>query len=257
MAEVIRLGGYYGGAKIAGSNVLLTSGNVANTLEPAMLTMVSTPKSGMVGPVIHADGIETFTANMSFELYSGSSGAFSSVIRRGEEISFMMSDGYNGAEGKGYVTSASFSVQSGGIIAGSVSLTCKDEIKLGHVDNTYLGTEIPMGYWTSGIGKVCGWSFEMSQEAQPMYANKDETKPHYIKIGNVTYTLNVDSYEKIEASTEVDSTKNFNLGIDEVTIIGSITEAGYSHGGQNGLGTYSYRFVSGSTNGRNNMKVLS
>ena len=258
MADVIRLGGFSGGGKLDGATILVTSGSVTSGVTPAYLEMTALPKEGMAGRVIHADGVARHEASLGFELYSGSSGAISTLFDRGTTHSFEMSDGYNGVSGtEGYVTSATIQAASGGIISGSVSLVFKKEFSYSASSNTYLGSEIPLGYWISGGGKISDWSLSMSQDAQPMYGNTDDTDPHYIKIGTVSYELSVTSYEQVakEASGTAKTT-TINIGVGEKTIIGTISETGYNFGGTSGLGTFTYKFSSGSNDGKSGTLVI-
>ena len=259
MAEELRLGGFSGGGQIDGSTVFVTSGSV-NTIEtPSYLEAVSLPRTGMRGRIIHADGTKAYEASISFELYSGSKGLLSptGLLERGKAHSFGMSDGYNEVKNSGgFVTSVSFSAASGGIISGNVSLVFPGQFTFSGVSTPFLGDEIPMGYWTSGGGKIADWNLSMSQDATPMYANKDETDPHYIKIGLVSYELTVTSYEEIKSGVQTMTNTQINIGTQEVTLTGSITSTGFDMSGGNSLGVYKYTFQSGSDTGKANTLVI-
>ena len=260
MAETLKLAGYYGAGTIDGSTVMVTSGSVTHSLNPSYLEMVSLPKTGQRGRVIHADGVASYEASISFELYTGSSGILSAngLLSRGKEHSFTMSDGYNGASGgECYVTSASFSASSGGIISGQVSFTGKKPFAFGKASNTWIADETPMGYWTSGGGKIASWTLTMSQDATPMYGNEDKIDPHYIRIGHVNYELTVEAYEQIKSNVNPDTEASINIGTGEVTLQGSITGTGYDFGGIGGLGTFKYVFGTGSNTGRSDKLVIS
>ena len=260
MAETLKLAGYYGAGKIDGSSVLITSGSVTTTRNVSYLEMVALPKTGMAGRVIHADGTESYEASIGFELYTGSTGILSAngLLQRGKEHTFSMSDGYNGVKGsRCYVTSASFSASSGGIITGNVSFTCKNKFSFGDASNDWRGEETPMGYWISGgKGKIASWSLSMSQHAEPVYGNEDKVEPHYIRVGLVSYELTVDSYTQIEKNTETDTEASINIGTGEVTLKGSITGVEYDFGGNGNLGTYKYVFGTGSNTGKSNTLVI-
>ena len=188
---------------------------------------------------------------------SGTLFSTSGLLGRGKAHTFSLSDGYNGVSGSNaYVTSATIQASSGGIVSGNVSFVLKDDFNYGNVSNAYHGSEIPLGYWTTGGGKIADWSLSMSQDASPMYANKDEVKPHYIKIGLVTYELSVTSYEQVQKSPNSEETGSIKIGTSDVTLEGNISETRYEFGGTSGLGTFRYRFSSGSKNGKSDSLVI-
>lgn len=239
--------GYAGSAEIDGVQTLITSGNFDSSQTPSFLNALDIPATtGQRGRILHADGIKAYNGSVSFDISPMSMALFTTArllcrrypftvgIHDGEDHQTMASC---------YANSVNLSAAVGGLISASISFMGPSAPNPSTaVDNAYTGfvtgapDPVPTGYWYSGNVNVRDWTLSMSQDVFPVYGNTSSMNPLYLKVGLVSYSLQVTTYEQLYAYTSIGiSTSSFSL-------VGSTSASGYSFGGQTDLGHYTHTF---------------
>jgi hypothetical protein len=239
-----RLG--YGGSGLIGSvQVLITSGNVDVAKSVSFLQPLDiAPTTASRSRVKHADGTEVYTCSLAFDVTN----AFLQELTTSKLLMrrYKFNIGYNDGENAWgmtdcYLTSLTVSGSAGGLLSGSVSAMGTGEPASPPsfaVPNLYVGfsngsaDNIPVGYWYSGNTNVKDWTLTMSQEVTPVFLNKDETTPRYLRVGVVSYSLQVTTYEQMYNHDSI------SISTSSFTLTGVQTAKGASYGGQAELGGY-------------------
>jgi len=247
MADFSKRLGYGGSATIAGTQVLITSGNFDNTVTPSYIEAVSIqPFNAQRGRMLHADGVESFTGSLGFDVTEAALGVINTgaLLSRGYPFEVGIHDGVDSYSMLGsLVTSLSLTGSAGGLITSTVSFMSKEMWRAAGVSNArqFEDDEVnkqfmPLAYWQSGNVGVKDWSFTMNQDVTPMYGNQNSTMPIYLKVGLVSYSLSVTTYEQVREHYQI------NIYSSSFTLTGTTTSRGYSYGGQVALGSYVHNF---------------
>lgn len=230
--------------------VFMTSGSVSKEHNISYINPISMPPpNGWLGAeyrtkVKYSDGTKLVTGSIAFDLNLRALSLVSknSLLRRGYKFNIEIYDGNDGfIIPECYAQSFSVSGGVGGLISGNLSfVTAKDWKKSGGNNRTYIKDEPPLGYWTSGNTNVRDWSFEFSQDTNPVYLNamagENDSWPRYIKIGATNFVLTVTTLEQIfQHDTIAISSAYF-------TLIGNTRSEGYNFSGIEELSTYTHTF---------------
>lgn len=243
MTDTAKRLGYGGSAAIAGAQVLITSGSFDSSTSVSYLSMIDikpdmTPRSS----VKHADGTISFTGSLAFDVTEDAMGIFGagSLLKRNYSFGVGIHDGENQYIMTGCkVTNIVLSGDAGGLVNASVSFMSENRKEIGAVSNAFIRDQTMIGYWWSGNTDVKSWTLNMTQDVQPVYANLNlglPSRPLYLRVGLISYSLGVTTYSEINHSNIGIQTRGFTLN-------GDTTEKGYSYGGQTGLGEYSHMFT--------------
>jgi len=231
--------GYGGSAVVDGLQVLITSGNFDSAFAISYLQPLDiVPSSISRSRVKHADGTAAYTGSISFDVTEASIAmmSLSRLLDRHYTFGLAIDDGESGFQMTGCkLTSLSMSGAPGGLITASVSAMSTNGKSVATPLNAYM-FDTPAGYWWSGGTDIRDWSFTMNQAVTPMYRNKNEIDPRYLKVGTVDYTLTVTTYSVGISSSLI------NIVTATFSLTGDTTSRGYSFGGQNELGMYTHTF---------------
>jgi hypothetical protein len=239
--DITRRLGYGGSATIAGVQVLITSGQLDENLNPSYLEPLDLPPnyaSGNRSRIRHADGTLSYSGSVSFDVTEPFLAVLTTttLLHRFYSFGMAINDGNTGFNLSGCnLTSLSLSGDPAGLITATVGGMSLTGISSGGGSNAYIFDDVPLGYWWSGNTAVRNWSFSMSQDVTPVYSNQNIMTPRYLKVGLVSYTLDVTTYTTANLDTINIATKTF-------TLTGDTTGYGYIYGGQTDLGTYSHTF---------------
>ena len=234
--------GYGGSGEVDGEQVLITSGSFNTSPSPSFLEMLDIPPNNdSRSRVLHADGVEAYGGNISFDLTMAAMSvlSLSKLLMRGYVFDVGIDDGEDAFLMEDCsLTSLSLGGSAGGLLTASLNFVSVNEAQSSIlVDNDFIrDTDPPLGYWYSGNTDVRDWSFGMNQAVTPMYVNRDEVVPRYLKVGLIDFSLSVTTYEAIQAHTVI------NIATSAFTLTGVTTSEGYSFGGMTELGTYSHQF---------------
>lgn len=266
MAPIVKLLGYAGSASIGGTQVLVTGGSLSDDRSPAYYNMISTPNTGSVSRTFFSEGVAGLTGSVSFDLHSGAMGLLSvgTLFQRSYSFDVILNAGVVGDCWKlsgCKVQNLSVSGSEGGLISAQLSFISANERQSSAAPSTFLRDAEPLGYWDSGTGgidNVKEWTLTMNQSTALVYKNvsngSDPEYPAYVKVGAVTYTLDVTLYED---ESPTDPNASIVISGSTFTLKGSTTGKRFSLGGVTGLGTYSYTFETSSQNGASNDLVIS
>lgn len=253
--------GVFGYAKISNIQVLLTSGNVNRDFEIPYITPMSLPPpSGTSGAlsrsrVTYAEGTIVINGNLTFDVNEEAMTLLdiNKLFKRGYQFPLQIFDSEKGYEVSNcFVQSLNISGASEGILTASMSFLGgprtgkKENIDFRQItvgSGSWSRDDSPIGYWASGNANVRDWSFTMNQTLEPIFLNgindTDDRYPRYIKVGQITYSLEVTTYEQIyEHKNIIINTKNF-------TLIGNTISEGYTFGGASDIGTFNHTFETG------------
>lgn len=249
MADISKILGYGGSATIYGTQVLITAGSFDQADAPSTLEMLDIP-SILEGPqkrsrVQHGDGVSTFNGSISFDVNEY---AMDTLVRtdvlleRNFEYDVGITDGNSAWEMNDCLTqSFSLSGAPGGLITASLGFAGTAARYENTITNDYILNydsdfkNQPAAYWWSGATDVRDWNFTFNQDVAPMYRNKDEMEPRYLRAGLVTYSLQVTTYSELDYSTIQIITRSFSL-------TGFTTSKSYTFNGTSDLGMYSHTF---------------
>ena len=244
--------GYGGSAEIDGIQTLITGGsfdqaNSVSYLEPWDIPPVQTKRS----KVKHADGTAAYTGSVSIDVTENAMPLFSigRLLDRNfnTPVGFIMGihDGENEYRmEKCKVSSISLSGSANGLIAATVSVVgitgkgsgvVENEYLLNYVDTPDAEKNRPAAYWWSGNTDVKDWTLTFNQDVQPVYSNEDTVEPRYIRVGLVSYSLQVTTYSELDHDSVEIITTAFVL-------TGDTTTKGYTYNGPSDLGMYSHSF---------------
>lgn len=261
MVPVKKKLGYGGAGLLAGYQVLITSGSLDFSSNPAFLDMVATPPmSTTAGRVKHATGTTSCTGTLSFDVTDAIMPLFSpygGLLDRFNTFTAGINDGENNsAMADCKVTSLTISGSAGGLIAASVSFIGLQIISGSGVPTNFIrDTTPPMGYWYSGntASGIKDWELSMTQDATPVYRNESSSSPGYIRVGNVSYSLSVTSYLPL---TPMGSTAGISISTRSFLLVGQTMSSGFSFGGITDFGTYRYTFETSSQTNRSDGVVI-
>ena len=268
MTAVKKVLGYGGSAAIGATQVLITSGGFEQASSISYLNMISTPPSvpapGSSGAVRvqHASGTNAYTGDLSFDVHQAALALFSpggGLLQRYFDFNIGIFDGESDWKMTGCkLTSLSLAGAAGGLVTAQLSFMALAGKALGTTPNAFIRDSAePLGYWYTGTANgedVKDWNLSMSQDAEFVYKNVDTVEPAYIKIGLVSYTLTVNSYQNLfPAGTSAAIT----IATDTFTLTGRPNSRGFSFGGVSDVGTYSYAFETSSQTGKSDALVIS
>ena len=278
MTAVKKVLGYGGSAAIGATQVLITSGGFEQASSISYLNMISTPPSvpapGSSGAVRvqHASGTNAYTGDLSFDVHQAALALFSptgGLLQRYYAFDVGIQAGANDLGYSGTIqedwkmtgcklTSLSLAGAAGGLVTAQLSFMALAGKALGTTPNAFIRDSAePLGYWYTGTANgedVKDWNLSMSQDAEFVYKNVDTVEPAYIKIGLVSYTLTVNSYQNLfPAGTSAAIT----IATDTFTLTGRPNSRGFSFGGVSDVGTYSYAFETSSQTGKSDALVIS
>jgi hypothetical protein len=233
--------GYGGSAEIAGKQVLVTSGSFSVQPSPSFIEAVDiSPTAVSRSKMLHADGVEAYTGDISLDVTDDFLTVLTTTQLLGRRFKFKVGihDGEKGQEmGNCFVTSLNLLGAAGGLVTAQlgVASASKPSSSLS-VANSFIRDDEPLGYWNSGNTAVRDWSLAFSQAVTPVYGNLNGVEPKYLKVGLASYTLQVTTYESLQAHKSIQiSTKTF-------TLTGVTSSSGYSFGGLTELGMYLHTF---------------
>jgi hypothetical protein len=258
MTNVAKNLGYAGSGVVDGVQVLITGGGFDKAVTPSYLNPLDiSPTAVSRSRVLHADGVEAYSGSLSFDVTQNFLNILTTSKLFKRRYSFAV--GFDDGEAsKGltncYVTSLSINGAAGGLMSASISVVSASALATMVVANNYIGFQgsqgvndnMPMGYWYSGNTNVKEWSLSMNQDASPVYGNKNVKTPQYIKIGLVSYTLTVTTYEQLYPYTPAPSggTDAIYISTSSFTLKGAITSENSSYNGTGDLGGYVHTFES-------------
>lgn len=253
MTDTTKRLGYGGSATIAGVQVLITGGSFDESGDVSYLQMVDIPPSmTQRSNVKHADGVRGFSGSLSFDMTTAVLGLFNTnaLLMRFYKFNVGIHDGENQYfMSDCQLSNLSITGEAGGLLNSTIAFSAVDGKQVGAVENKFIrdcegdGEGCLIGYWWSGNTDVKSWTFTMSQDVQAVYANKNVTdftslasKPLYLRVGLVSFVLDVTTYSPLNHS-------EIRIATSAFTLSGDTTATGYSFGGQTALGDYSHTFT--------------
>lgn len=249
---VIIPAGYQGIGRIAGEDVLITTGGFQTGKNVSYIsTSLFNATTNSKSKKRHMDGIHEFSGSIGFELTDGlTSSLFGStgLLSRGFIFDVIIFDGVEAYEMTDCLAaSVSISAAPGGNIGCDVSFvsTTPFSSTTNPSSDNYLSDvneplNKPIAYWYSGNTDVREWGLSFSQDLTPVYANEDSTNPKYFKVGEIEYTLDVTTFNDIEEHDNVE------IHVNNYTISGDTVSEGYNYEGAGSRGSYTHSFGSGS-----------
>jgi len=245
MTDTTKRLGYGGSAVIDGLQVLITGGSFDDARSVSYLDMLDIkPDVYTRSRVKHADGTVAYSGTISFDVTPLTIDLFAlnRLFRRRYSFGVGINDGENSyVMNTCYVTSISLSGAPAGLISASVGFVATSGKTSGGVSNTYMlnydtvPNNQPAAYWWSGNTDVRDWSLTMTQDAAPVYGNQNITTPRYIRVGLMSYALQVTTYSDLEHDDVSIITRSF-------TLTGDTSSKSYSFNGPTDLGMYSHSF---------------
>lgn len=243
MTDINKRLGYGGSGAIDGTQVLLSSGSLEEGVSPSFITAYDiSPTEASRSRMLHADGVVVWSGSLSFDVTATSLSVLGTgkLLKRYYQFDVGIDDGndsYTLADC--HATSVSMQGAPGGLISAQVGVISGEQSTSGGVPNSNIlhdGGQQPYGYWYSGNTDVRDWNFTMTQDVQPVYSNENIMEPKYLKVGLITYSLQVTTYDAVIAHTSISvATASFNLS-------GVTTGEGYTFNGITDLGMYSHTF---------------
>jgi hypothetical protein len=249
--------GYGGSAVVAGVQVLYTSADLTTSLTPSyQMPLDISPTAVSRSKTLHAMGVESYAGNVSLDVTQNFLAILTTatLFARRYQFTFGFNDGETSKEMLNcYATSVTVSGAAGGLMTASISMTSATKWTQPPtipVTDAYIGFQggdvnnIPKGYWHSGNTNVKDWSLSMTQDAAPVYTNQDTPSPRYIRVGLVSYTLQVTTYEQLfpYAPSPVAGTDQIFVSTSSFTLVGKLTSEGTSFNGPSDLGGYVHTF---------------
>jgi len=272
MTNVLKRLGYGGSGMVDGVQVLITSGSLDIAKTPSYLSPLSIPPNQVSrSRVQHADGTETYAMSLGFDVTQDFLNilTISKLFKRRYQFDVGFNDGEDthGLTGC-YLTSLAVSGAAGGLMTATLSIVATNRTTP-FVPNSYTGfqgppgwtaNQLPSGYWYSGNTNVKDWSLTMTQEASPVYLNVDAITPKYIRVGLVTYSLQVSTYESLYP---IGYSPDPTLGTDKIkittgsfTLVGKVSAETMTYNGPSDLGGYSHTFETSSNTGDSSDSII-
>ena len=245
MTDVVQRLGYGGSAVIDGLQVLITGGTFDDARTISYLDMLDIPPStASRSKVKHADGTRAYSGSISFDVSEKTVDLFAltRLLTRRYQFNVGINDGESSyTMSSCYITNISLSGAPAGLITASIGFVATAGKSGGSVSNNYIldystdPTNQPAAYWWSGNTDVRDWTFNFSQDAVPVYGNEDVVTPRYIRVGLISYSLQVMTYSELNHNDISIITKAF-------TLTGDTNSKAYSFNGPTDLGMYSHSF---------------
>jgi hypothetical protein len=242
--------GYGGSAVIDTTQVVVTGGSFDRADAPAMLEMFDLPSildtgTQKRGRVFHAPGTSTFTGSLSFDVNKkvmDNVVKVDKILDRNWEFNVGIHDGENSYTMSDCLAqTVSLSGSPGGLINCTVSFMAIAEKVVGAVTNDYIlnydddPDNQPAAYWWSGGTDIRDWTFSYSQDIAPVYTNRTDQEPKYLRAGLVSYSLAVTTYSELLVDT-------IKIMASTFVLTGKRTARGYTFNGATDLGMYSHTF---------------
>jgi len=237
--------GYGGSAVIDGLQVLITGGSYDDGRSVSYLDYLDIRAvDGSRSRVKHADGIRSYSGSINFDVSEKTVDLFAlnRLLKRRYQFDTGIHDGESSFTMTDcYVTNVSLTGAPGGLISASVGFVAVDEKTSAAVANNYIlnydsdPSDQPAAYWWSGNTDVRDWTFTFGQDAAPVYGNEDVETPRYIRVGLLTYSLQVTTYSELDHDSIEVITRSF-------TLTGDTTGKAYTFNGPTDLGMYSHTF---------------
>ena len=247
--------GFGGSAVVAGVQVLYTGADLTTSLTPSyQMPLDISPTAVSRSKTLHAMGVESYAGNVSLDVTQNFLAILTTatLFARRYQFTFGFNDGETSKEMLNcYATSVTVSGAAGGLMTASISMTSATKWTQPPtipVTDAYIGFQggdvknIPKGYWHSGNTNVKDWSLSMTQDAVPVYTNQDTPAPRYIRVGLVSYTLQVTTYEQLYPYGAVTTSDNIIISASTFTLTGRLTSEGTSFNGPSDLGGYVHTF---------------
>jgi len=236
--------GYGASAVVDGVQVLVTAGGFDVAKTPSYVEPLDVPPSNISrSRVVHADGVEAYTGNVSFDVTPAFLTVLttSKLLSRAYSFTVGLDDGEDAQDMDDcYVTSLTVSGAAGGLLSASVAFASADEpAASSSVLNAFIRDQTVYGYWYSGNTDVRDWTLTMNQAVAPMYTNQNVATPRYMKVGLVDYSLAVTTYDQLRAHDTI------NIATASFQIRGDTTSEGFQFVGVTDLGNYLHTFESG------------
>jgi len=246
--------GYGGSSVIDGIQVLITGGSFDQTMSVSYLDPWEIPPTQVKrSRVKHADGVSSYSGSVSLDVTKNAMLLFG--LGRLLDRNFNNAAGFDVGIHDGEnqyrmtackVSSISLSGSANGLIAASVAFMGTTGKGAEVVGNDYVlnytidPDDRPAAYWWSGNTDVRDWTFTFNQDTAPVYSNENTMEPRYIRVGLVSYSLAVTTYEELDHEA-------INIITTAFTLVGDTTSKGYTYGGPTDLGMYSHSFETAAT----------
>ena len=233
--------GYGGSSEIDDVQVLIASGGFERQTAVSYLEPLSIPATTVSrSRVKHADGIAAYSANVSFDVTQNFLAALttSRLFARRYTFDVGIHDGED-AENMAdcYVQSLSLNGSAGGLITATLSaISASAPASSLGVDNDFIRDDTPLGYWRSGNTDVRDWTLTMNQAAEPVYVNESTTTPRYIRVGLISFSLQVTTYEAVQTHNDI------TIATASFTLSGDTASEGFQFVGVTELGQYTHLF---------------
>ena len=257
MVDNLKRLGYGGTAVVDGVQVLYSGADLTTALTPSYLMPLDiSPTAVSRSKVLHADGVESYTGNVTVDVTQNFLNILttSKLFARRYQFNFGFNDGEDSKSMSNcFVSSLSISGAAGGLLSASIAMvSALPWVQPAgiSVPNAYVGfqggsvNDIPKGYWHSGNTNVKDWSLSMTQDVAPVYTNQNTAAPKYLRVGLVSYTLQVATYEEMfpYAPSPTGGTDAINISTSSFTLTGKLTSKATSFNGPNDLGGYTHTF---------------
>jgi hypothetical protein len=164
------------------------------------------------------------------------------ILDRNWEFNVGIHDGENGYTMSNCLAqTVTLTGSPGGLIGCTVSFMAIAEKVSGTVTNDYIlnydddSDNQPAAYWWSGGTDIRDWTFTCTQDVAPMYANRTEQEPKYLRAGLIGYTLVVTTYSELVVDT-------IQIMASSFVLTGKTTAKGYAFNGATDLGMFSHTF---------------
>ena len=249
--DITKTLGYGGSAEVDGVQLLISTGGFDDAVSPSYINAYDIdPSESPRSRMLHADGTVSYSGSVGFDVTQAALAILSTtrLLKRYYKFNVGINDGDDAYLMQDcYVTSLSMQGAPGGLITAQLSVAAAGKQAIGAVVNNYIlrdASHQPYGYWYSGNTDVRDWTLSMAQDVQPVYSNEasgsDPQEPRYMKIGLVTYSLQVTTYDAVQPHDTI------GVATSSFTLQGETNAEGYTFNGITDLGMYSHTFESSS-----------
>lgn len=236
--------GYGGGAKIDGTNVLITGGSLSSSMTVPLITALKSPiGASNVYNVVTGSALYTFTGSVNFDFTIPAVNGFitNTFLKRNHEFNINISDGHKHYKmEKCKWSSFSVNASPGSLVSGSISFTATNGtytvLQDGVAPDYIFNDSNPLlSYWYTGETEVESFTLSLSQSLTPVFLNGNQTNACYIRAGVLDASLQVSSWESWLTHTSI------KIASKTVAFSKNYMESkGFSYGGATATGTHSY-----------------